>query len=160
MLDWIKSWFGTSGKTVIYIDSVTFPCGCCPKPKPAAPGKPTLFSGDSVHMIMYPVTVTGVVKDAKKVTFHFTENGGPESTVDLLIGGDTASGSFTVQDGAVVDYWADQADAAGNVSAPSAHGAIASAADTVPPPAPSTPVPGAGDTAPELVPSLGRGVVR
>jgi hypothetical protein len=137
------------------------------KPPPAAPPTPKVGSGDTVklaggHMaISFPVTMPAFgASDAAKNTFHYVETpaGQPalaEVTIDFTTSG--ASGSFIVQQGSAVDYWATESDGSGNTSAASVHGSIASASDTTPPAAPAAPVVGPGDTAPPAAPSLGKG---
>lgn len=145
MHDCSKSWLNHHGKTVIYIDSATFTCGCC-KPKPAAPHQaPTLSSGDSFMAIKFPVSVPAGGPDVVKTVITFTVEGEPSATVEINgNGGDT---SIVVPEASNGSLWATYADAAGNVSAPSPTATWTNAADTVPPAAPAgAPTLGAGDT--------------
>lgn len=144
MFEWFKSLF-TSGKTVIYIDRVMFPCGYCPKPKPGAPAKPVLRSGDSVTMIKYPVSVPTGGPDVVKTIVKLHVDGQPDSTVEIPSnGGDTF---VTVPEGSNGSVCASYADAAGNVSADSPEAVFTNASDTTPPAAPAgAPTLGAGDT--------------
>lgn len=146
MLDWIKSWFGTHGKTVIYIDSVTFPmCGCCHHTKPAAPGKPILSSGDAYMAIKFPVSVPAGAADVVKTKVTSQVDGADPVVVELASnGGDTF---IVVPEASNGSVWASYSDAAGNASPNSPSATWTNASDTTPPPAPTgAPTLGAGDT--------------
>lgn len=144
MFEWFKNLF-TSGKTVIYIDRVMFPCGCCPKPKPGAPAKPVLRSGDSVTMIKYPVSVPAGGPDVVKTIVKLHVDGQSDSTVEIPSnGGDMF---VTVPEGSNGSVCASYADASGNVSPDSPEAVFTNASDTTPPAAPAgAPTLGAGDT--------------
>lgn len=145
MLDWFKNLF-TSGKTVIYIDNVTFPiCGCCPKPKPTAPAVPVLSPGDSFMAIKFPVSVPAGASDVVTTTVVYQEDGSPSATVAIAgNGGDTF---ITVAEGSNGSVWANYADKTGNLSADSPKATWTNASDTVPPAAPAgAPTISAGDT--------------
>jgi len=145
MLDWMKSWFGTHGKVVIHIDTVTFPCGCCPKPKPAAPAVPTLLPGDAYMAIKYPVSVPAGAADVTKTVVTVHVEGQPDTTVELASnGGDTF---IVVPEGSNGSVCAAYVDGAGNKSPDSPEAPWTNASDTTPPAAPAgAPTLGAGDT--------------
>lgn len=144
MFEWFKSLF-TSGKTVIYIDRVMFPCGCCPKPKPVAPAKPVLHSGDSLMAIKFPVSVPAGAADVVKTILKVHVEGQPDTTVEIM--GNGGATDIVVPEGSNGSVCASYQDAAGNQSADSPEAPWTNASDTTPPAAPAgAPTLGAGDT--------------